>query len=59
MTGCVVVNLIKAEVARLLVAAGAPPKVLTAAFHLDETRAQTLFEETYDDYRRRIGVLYR
>ncbi len=59
VTSCVVVNLIKAEVARLLVAAGTAPKVLTAACHLGETRAQTLFEETYDDYRRRIGVLYR
>lgn len=59
VTGCVVVNLVKAEVARLLVAAGSPPKVLTAACHLGAERARTLFEETYDDYRRRIGVLYR
>jgi hypothetical protein len=33
--------------------------VLTAACHLGETRARELFEETYDDYRRRVGVLYR
>jgi uncharacterized phosphosugar-binding protein len=59
VTGCAIVNLLKAEVARLLTEAGAPPKVLTAACHLGAERAQRLFEETYDDYRRRVGVLYR
>jgi uncharacterized phosphosugar-binding protein len=59
VTGCAIINLIKAEVARLLTAAGAPPKVLTAACHLGADRARQLFEETYDDYRRRMGVLYR
>jgi uncharacterized phosphosugar-binding protein len=59
VTGCTVVNLLKAEVARLLVAAGQPPLVLTAACHLGADRAAALFESTYDDYRRRLGVLYR
>jgi uncharacterized phosphosugar-binding protein len=59
VSGCTVINLIKAEVARLLTEAGAPPKVLTAACHLGAERARNLFEETYDEYRRRIGVLYR
>jgi uncharacterized phosphosugar-binding protein len=59
VTGCVVVNLIKAEVARLLTEAGQPPKVLTAACHIGADRAGELFESTYDDYRRRVGVLYR
>jgi uncharacterized phosphosugar-binding protein len=59
VTGCAIINLIKAEVARLLTEAGGPPKVLTAACHLGEDRARRLFEETYDDYRRRIGTLYR
>jgi uncharacterized phosphosugar-binding protein len=59
VTGCAIVNLLKAEVARLLTEAGSPPKVLTAACHLGAERAQRLFEETYDDYRRRVGVLYR
>jgi uncharacterized phosphosugar-binding protein len=59
VTGCAIINLIKAEVARLLTEAGAPPKVLTAACHLGADRARRLFEETYDDYRRRVGVLYR
>jgi uncharacterized phosphosugar-binding protein len=59
VTGCAIINLLKAEVARLLTEAGAPPKVLTAACHLGADRARQLFEETYDDYRRRVGVLYR
>ncbi len=59
VTGCAIINLIKAEVARLLTEAGCPPKVLTAACHLGDERARQLFEETYDDYRRRVGVLYR
>jgi uncharacterized phosphosugar-binding protein len=59
VTGCAIVNLVKAEVAHLLTEAGSPPKVLTAACHLGEDRSRRLFEETYDDYRRRMGVLYR
>jgi len=59
VSGCLVINLLKAETARLLTEAGAPPKVLTAACHVGAERARTLFEETYDDYRRRVGVLYR
>jgi uncharacterized phosphosugar-binding protein len=59
LTSCTIVNLIKAEVARLLTQAGHPPYVLTAACHLGPERAAALFEQTYDDYRRRIGVLYR
>ena len=39
ITGCAIINLIKAEVARLLTEAGAPPKVLTAACHLGAERA--------------------
>ena len=50
---------LKAEVARLLTEAGRPPLVLTAACHLGADRARELFEATYDDYRRRVGVLYR
>jgi uncharacterized phosphosugar-binding protein len=59
VTGCVIINLVKAEVARLLTAAGSPPKVLTAACHLGSERSRQLFEETYDDYRRRVGVLFK
>ncbi len=59
MTGCTVINLLKAEVGRRLTESGQPPKVLTATCHLGPERSKALFEETYDDYRRRIGVLYR
>ena len=61
VSGCTIINLVKAEVARNLTVAGAPPRVLTAACHLggDSERARNLFEATYDDYRRRIGVLYK
>ena len=59
VSGCTIINLLKAEVARLLTEAGAPPQVLTAACHLGAERARALFEATYDDYRRRVGVLYR
>ncbi len=59
ITSCTIINLIKAEVARLLTEAGQPPKVLTSACHLGAEQARQLFEETYDDYRRRVGVLYR
>jgi len=54
-----VINLLKAETARRLTEAGAPPSVLTAACHVGPDRARAIFEATYDDYRRRVGVLYR
>lgn len=59
ISSCLVINLLKAEVARLLTEAGQPPNVLTAACHVGPDRARALFEMTYDDYRRRVGVLYR
>ena len=58
VSGCTLINLVKADVARRLTEAGAPPKVLTAACHLGAERARDLFEATYDDYRRRIGILF-
>ena len=58
VSGCVAINLLKAEVASKLIAAGKPPSVLTAACHVGAERARELFEATYDDYRRRMGVLY-
>ncbi len=56
---CAVVNALKAEVARRLVEAGQPPLVLTSGYFTGEARAKELFEQAYDDYRRRVGVLYR
>ena len=54
-----VANAVKAEVAQRLTAAGEPPLVLTSSHFVGEERSRELFEKTYDDYRRRIGVLYR
>lgn len=59
VSGCLVINLLKAETARLLVESGAPPTVLTAACHVGPEHATRLFEAAYDDYRRRVGVLFR
>lgn len=59
ITSCLAINLIKAEVARRLVDAGRPPKVLVASCHVGVERSRELFEETYNDYRKRIGVLYQ
>ncbi len=59
VTGCAVINMVKAEVASRLTEAGSPPHVLTAACHLGTDRARELFETTYDDYRRRVGILYQ
>jgi uncharacterized phosphosugar-binding protein len=58
-TGCAIIKLVKADVARLLTEAGAPLTVFTAACHLGADRARRFFKETCDDSRRRIGVLYR
>jgi uncharacterized phosphosugar-binding protein len=59
IAACAVANALKAEVARRLTAAGQPPLVLTSSQVVGEERSRELFEKTYDDYRRRIGVLYR
>lgn len=59
VTSCTIINLLKAETARRLTEAGQPPLVLTAACHVGPERARLLFETTYDDYRRRVGALYR
>jgi uncharacterized phosphosugar-binding protein len=59
VSGCAIINLIKAEVARRLTEARQPPVVLTAACHVGVERARELFDASYDDYRRRVGILYR
>ncbi len=56
--GCMLVNAIKAEVAARLVAAGHPPRVLTAACVVGAERASELFEGAYDEHARRIAKLY-
>ena len=57
--GVILVNSIKAEVARLLTAAGQPPKVLTAAAIVGDEKAKQLFESAYDEHAHRIAELYK
>jgi uncharacterized phosphosugar-binding protein len=56
--GVLIVNTIKAELARLLTEAGRPPKVLTAAVVSGEKRAAELFESAYDEHAHRLAKLY-
>jgi uncharacterized phosphosugar-binding protein len=56
--GCLLINCIKAEVAARLVAAGRPPKVLTASATVGKERATELFESAYDEHGRRLAKLY-
>ena len=56
--GCMVVNALKAEVAARMVAAGAPPRVLTAACLVGRERSSELFEAAYDEHARRLARLY-
>jgi uncharacterized phosphosugar-binding protein len=55
---CFVANALKAEIAKLLTDAGKPPLVLTSPVHVGAERSRDIFERTYDDYRRRVRVLY-
>jgi uncharacterized phosphosugar-binding protein len=56
--GVMLINCIKAELAKLLTEAGHPPKVLTAACHVGEDRARALFESAYDEHAARLGCIY-
>jgi predicted NBD/HSP70 family sugar kinase/uncharacterized phosphosugar-binding protein len=56
--GCLVVNAIKAEVAARLVAAGQPPRVLSAPAIVGADRATEIFEAAYDEHARRLAKLY-
>ena len=57
--GVIMVNSIKAEVARLLTEAGQPPKVLTAAVIAGNEKAKQLFETAYDEHAHRLAELYK
>jgi uncharacterized phosphosugar-binding protein len=57
--GVMIINSIKAEVARLLTAAGQPPKVLTAGVLVGAERAISLFESAYDEHAHRLAELYK
>lgn len=56
--GAVIVNTIKAEVARLLTEAGHPPRVLSAGAVVGAERAVELFEAAYDEHAHRLAKLY-
>lgn len=57
--GCLLVNTIKAEVARLLAEGGQPPKVLTASNVIGAERAAEIFESAYDEHAHRLAKLYQ
>lgn len=57
--GIMLVNCIKAELARLLTEAGQPPKVLTANAIAGAEKAKELFESAYDEHAHRMAELYR
>lgn len=56
--GAMIVNCLKAEVARQLTAAGSPPKVLSGAVIVGEDRAVELFESAYDEHAHRLARLF-
>jgi uncharacterized phosphosugar-binding protein len=56
--GALIVNCIKAEVARLLTEAGSPPKVLASASIVGKEKAVELFESAYDEHAHRLAKLY-
>ena len=56
--GAIIVNAIKAELAKLLTAAGKPPKVLSGAAVVGEQKAKSLFESAYDEHAHRLARLY-
>lgn len=56
--GVLLINCIKAELAKILTGAGAPPKVLTAACVTGAEKATALFEAAYDEHAHRMARLY-
>ena len=57
--GIMIINSIKAELARLLTEAGKPPKVLTAGCVIGQEKATALFEAAYDEHAHRLAELYK
>ncbi|MGB0767471.1 MAG: sugar isomerase domain-containing protein [Phycisphaeraceae bacterium] len=56
--GCLIVNCIKAEVAKRLIDAGQPPKALAAGAILGSERAAEVFESAYDEHAHRLAKLF-
>lgn len=57
--GVMIINTIKAELAKLLTEAGQPPKVLTANCIVGAEKATALFEAAYDEHAHRMAELYK
>ena len=57
--GIMIINSIKADVAKRLTDAGQPPKVLTAACVVGVEEAARLFEAAYDEHAHRMAELYK
>lgn len=57
--GVMIINSIKAELAKLLTDAGHPPKVLTAGCVIGAEKATALFEAAYDEHAHRMAELYK
>jgi uncharacterized phosphosugar-binding protein len=57
--GIMIINSIKAEVAKLLTEAGKPPKVLTAGCVIGAEKASAIFEAAYDEHAHRLAELYK
>jgi len=57
--GIMLINCIKAEVAKLLTEAGRPPKVLSSGAVVGNERAIELFESAYDEHAHRLSKLYK
>jgi uncharacterized phosphosugar-binding protein len=57
--GIIIVNSIKAEVAKMLTDAGKPPKVLTAGCVVGSEKATELFEAAYDEHAHRLAELFK
>ena len=56
--GCLIVNCVKAEVAKRLIDAGQPPKALAAGAVLGSERAAEVFEAAYDEHAHRLAKLF-
>jgi len=56
--GCLLVNCIKAEVAKRLIEAGHPPKTLAAGAVLGNKKAAEVFEAAYDEHAHRLARLF-
>jgi uncharacterized phosphosugar-binding protein len=57
--GIMIINSIKAEVAKLLTEAGQAPKVLTAGCVVGSEKAAALFEAAYDEHAHRMAEIFK